>query len=50
VADAGMDTPRGKLTFKDNQAYGPFFISEIGKSGSNYTSNVVYSGTMQPPP
>jgi hypothetical protein len=43
-----MDTPRGKLTFKDNQACGPFYISQIGKSGDAYQSNVIYSGNMQP--
>jgi branched-chain amino acid transport system substrate-binding protein len=48
VATAGMDTPRGKLTFKDNQAYGPFFISQIVKAGDGYQSKVVYSGSMQP--
>jgi branched-chain amino acid transport system substrate-binding protein len=48
IASAGFDTPRGKLTFSGNQAYGPFYISKIEKVNGQYVSTVVYSGTMKP--
>ena len=48
VAAAGLDTPRGKITFSGNQAYGPFYISKIVKVGGKYQSAVIYSGMMKP--
>jgi len=48
VAAAGMDLPRGKLTFTENQAYGPMYVSEIKKVDGEFTSEVIYSESMQP--
>lgn len=48
VAAAGLDTPRGKITFSGNQAYGPFYISKIVKVGGQFQSTVIYSEMMQP--
>ncbi len=43
VAADGLELPRGNVTFKDNQVYGPIYISQIQKVGNDYVSRIIYS-------
>jgi branched-chain amino acid transport system substrate-binding protein len=43
VADEGMTLPRGSITFEDNQAYGPVYVSQIQKTADGYVSRIVHS-------
>jgi branched-chain amino acid transport system substrate-binding protein len=48
AAAAGLELPRGKVTFTGNQAHGPMYVSEIKKVDGEYKSEVIYYESMQP--